>query len=317
MAPLRNILTFHRIMPTAASYFIPPMAMQEQTFAGLADRLAQGRRVMPLRDLALGTDTIRNKPPVALTFDDGYLDNYTIARPILLRLGINATFFIPIQPIDEQSVYWWDHLHFLLRKNRRRVCAWLQEQDISKPMFHSMDWEQPLDLLARSLVQHCNTLDQNQRAELLSGLTAEFGPYAGERLLMNWEEIRQLAQEGFEIGSHTIRHVPLTDLDDAQAHQEIQDSKHQLAERIQHNVNGFCYPRGQYAENHTVMVQQAGYAYAVTTQFGGNGPSADPFALSRRNMSDYQDVRRHFPIPMHLLELTGKLDWLFARRRSG
>lgn len=60
-----------------------------------------------------------------------------------------------------------------------------------------------------------------------------------------------------------------------------------------------------------------GYEYAGTTRFGGNPAEADPFVLCRRNMSDYQGLRRLFPVAMHRLALAGRMDRCIAMRRTG
>jgi hypothetical protein len=108
-----------------------------------------------------------------------------------------------------------------------------------------------------------------------------------------------------------------TDLVDSEAECEVQKSKVQLSERILSDVYGFCYPREQYRQSHADMVRRAGYAYAVTTRFDGNPAEADPFVLCRRNMSDYQGLRRLFPVAMHRLALAGRMDRCIAMRRTG
>jgi peptidoglycan/xylan/chitin deacetylase (PgdA/CDA1 family) len=161
-----------------------------------------------------------------------------------------------------------------------------------------------------------NERSREERAGLLDALAREIGPYEGDRLLMGWEEIRRLQEEGFEIGSHTVSHTPLTDLGPSEARREIGDSKHRIAREIQVPVQGFSYPRGQFRPEHETMARRAGYRYAVSTRYGSNGPGSNPFALARRTMSDYQGVRSLFPVPMHMLELSGRLDAVLSKRRN-
>src|SRR6266446_10029187 len=59
----------------------------------------------------------RDKRPLALiTFDDGYIDNYSIALPILRRYEASATFFLPTAFIGSDTLPWWEELHWHLRQ---------------------------------------------------------------------------------------------------------------------------------------------------------------------------------------------------------
>lgn len=78
-------------------------------------------------------------------------------------------------------------------------------------------------------------------------------------------QIQELSQE-FEIGAHTMTHRNLTDLGDAEAKKEIEDSKTYLEDVTGKPVQSFCYPRGNYAHKHVEMVQAAGFTYARTVR---------------------------------------------------
>lgn len=308
-----QILALHRILPHG-QYFIPPMAFSEAVFSELIKKLSRSFHIMRLDQAVYA---IQNKNELthgllALTFDDGYLDNFEAARPVLLKYGIPATFYVPTKPIDNGSAYWWDHLHHVVQHYRNDFKSWLS----SKTSLHVPASDLPLHAYCRNLVQQLNSQPESIRSAFLQAMQQELGPYQGERLLMNWQEVRQLSQEGFEIGSHTMSHAPLTDLPDDQARKEIQQSKQVLAARIGSEVHGFCYPRGQFLNDHARMVQDSGYSYAVTTRFGSNNSQTDPFCLARRNIADYQGIRSYFPVAMHMLELTGWLDPILKSRRS-
>jgi hypothetical protein len=88
-----------------------------------------------------------------------------------------------------------------------------------------------------------------------------------------------------------------------------------LSQKLGTAVKGFSYPRGAWNREIVSMVRQAGYDYAVSTVFGSNRPGCNIYTLSRRGISDYPDIRSFFPVPMYLLEMTGLLDRLIAKRR--
>ncbi|MDO3379734.1 polysaccharide deacetylase family protein [Geoalkalibacter halelectricus] len=317
-----DILTFHRIMPRGEKYFIPPMAMDVRTFTRLIERLVAADRVVDLQE---GVKLLRSGElmgrKVAITFDDGYLDNFVWARDVLLRVGAPATFFVPLTPIDNQDVYWWDHLYDMVSRDDQSFFKWAlsrnNPQALNKALENAaLSRSRSHGERCRVLVQAANRLGEQDRKSFLGALVDEFGPCRAERLLMNWDELRQMQTEGFSIGSHSVSHIPLTDLEPQAARYEITASADLLKDRLGCRPAGFCYPRGAFRESHAEMVKDCGYDFAVTTCFGGNDGACDPFVLKRRNMSDYQGVRAWFPVAMHLFELSGRLDGLLAARRS-
>lgn len=99
--------------------------------------------------------------------------------------------------------------------------------------------------------------------------------------LMSLSEMRQWAQAGQEVGSHTLNHVHLPALSAEQAFLEITRSRLELGERLQHEVTAFCYPFGEYSPEHCQMARQAGYLNATTTERGLVRRSDDLFELPR------------------------------------
>ena len=79
--------------------------------------LARDYRVIPLDELLRTPD--RDLPPraIALTFDDGYLDNLEYAAPVLERAGLPATFFLTSGWLGKPGEYWWDTLERVLLLN--------------------------------------------------------------------------------------------------------------------------------------------------------------------------------------------------------
>ncbi|MEZ4526371.1 MAG: polysaccharide deacetylase family protein [Desulfobacterales bacterium] len=250
----------------------------------------------------------------AITFDDGYRDNFETAMNLLKPKGIPATFFIPVSQTDRGEPYWWDYLHSVIKKNQTAFLKWISDGRFDSIADH-IRLESRRMPVSRMAVRYLNTVENAFRTDFLNALQTEFGPYQGERLLMNWEEIRHLHNCGFSVGSHTLSHIPLTDLNPDDAKREIFESGKILSQRIGAPVKGFSYPRGAWNRELAVMAKQAGYEYAVTTVFGSNKPGCDLFALSRRSISDYPDMRSFFAVPMYLLEMTGLLDRFIAKRR--
>lgn len=83
----------------------------------------------------------------------------------------------------------------------------------------------------------------------------------------------------FEIGSHGVTHRYLTQIDPAEAKDEIFASKQMMENLLDRKVRKFCYPRGYYNDQIKQWVEDAGYTYARTTAIGSLEPPQDPFAV--------------------------------------
>jgi peptidoglycan/xylan/chitin deacetylase (PgdA/CDA1 family) len=104
--------------------------------------------------------------------------------------------------------------------------------------------------------------------------------WIGQEGYLNWEDIKQLDKEGFEIGSHTITHPSdLKMVFDEQLHYEIQNSKDLLETALGHKIASFCYPRGRADERVKNKVKESGYKTARGTGKVGITSVADKYYL--------------------------------------
>lgn len=99
--------------------------------------------------------------------------------------------------------------------------------------------------------------------------------------LMNEKTIVELAQKGFEFGSHTRTHVHLDQVETAVQEEQIISSRTRLVETLGLPINTFCYPYGGFNDTSVELTRKAGYSCAVTTQKGLNTKETDRFRLNR------------------------------------
>jgi peptidoglycan/xylan/chitin deacetylase (PgdA/CDA1 family) len=279
-----TILTFHRVLPDALfkDYLFPSLAVSESMFRGQMASLQRRCRVVTLEE---GLDALRtgrsgDKPMVAVTFDDGYADNVTVAAPIMNALGVRATFFVVTGLIGTDAELWYDvaarRWQAASFPGLVAACAaakvdgsWMR----SKPAIG--EW---MSFLKR--------LEPAQRANVVAELP-DPGPLQSRRhldRLMTAEELRELVDAGHVIGSHTMSHPLLPQLDAASLKSELEMSLHQLHKWLGQPVRGFSYPNGDHDDRVRQAVADAGCTHACTTRTGRNGPHADPMRLSRIDM---------------------------------
>ncbi|MFN4319920.1 MAG: polysaccharide deacetylase family protein [Aquificaceae bacterium] len=99
--------------------------------------------------------------------------------------------------------------------------------------------------------------------------------------IMNWEQIKELYNLGFEIGSHSLTHPYLSKIDPQKAWEEIYTSKNILEDKLGTEIKAFCYPYGDYNQQVRDMVEKAGYSIAFTTKHGSFEKSRDLFEVRR------------------------------------
>ena len=116
------ILTYHRVLKKENVYFRPGQFMSEAAFEANLAFLRDKTNVRSFREVLrkYETDGFFDPATVVVTFDDGYIDAYTVAFPLLKRYEIPATNFLTTGPVDDRVSFWWDRLE--------RVIAYLQKK---------------------------------------------------------------------------------------------------------------------------------------------------------------------------------------------
>jgi len=191
---------------------------------------------------------------ILLTFDDGYKDNYDIAFPILKKYDAKAIFFIVTSIIGTKTWLKHDSLRFLVQSGVKKELE-IETQLKKMNLGHSIsDW-----------------LHNNEHSFKIPE----------QRLMMNWEEVNEIANNSFKIGPHTHQHSILSLLDYEKQKKEIQTS----IETIKNNLNiaskYFAYPNGLYNRDSINILEQSEVKYSFTTKTGFNSKTTTRHLLKR------------------------------------
>lgn len=304
-----TIVTFHRVLPAPilAQYPLPGIAVTPEELKRFLEVFQNHYSVSSLIESArLHQSGERpEKPPLAVTFDDGQLDNYLFARPVLNALNVHASFFVVTDAIASNEILWHDRIAYAVQKLRQRGNAelgnWLAEWGVSG------DAADPVN----AAVASAKLLDPGERNRRLDRLEKMVGAHvrADWDGMMTWDQLREMQMGGHEIGSHSTSHPILPLVSDQELHQEIDHSRRLLEAQLDHEVRSFCYPNGDYDDRVTASVKQAGYEFAVSTRYGINAPDCDPFTLRRVDLqSGYgMNVAGRFRPSGLLLRMSGLL----------
>lgn len=259
------VLCWHNVDPTDA--FHGPSA--EAGRAGLHRQLRWVRRwltVVPLRPALDALATGRRLPPraVALTFDDGYRDNATVAAPMLAAMGLPATFFLVPDFLSGEVDAWWEQLARLFTHATVDHVDWGGRR-------HELATPGHRRAAAGAIAEQVKAVDRHERAaaiDELRGRLAPDGPPA-ERLFMNWEEARGLARHGVDAQSHTSTHPILSRESTSSQSDELLRARRQLEQGLGHTVDVLAYPNGSprdYDQETVRLTDEAGYGFALTTR---------------------------------------------------
>jgi peptidoglycan/xylan/chitin deacetylase (PgdA/CDA1 family) len=235
---------------------------------------------------------------LALTFDDGYRDNYTHGYPLARELQVPITIYLVLGYVDSGKSFWWLDSQRLLRNTRVREAHF--EEEVYK--LDQPDRRAALSHLIDTRIRHASSVAERE-AFLLSArdMLALPSSFCDEEdvftLPLTWQQIQEMQESGWvSFGAHTMNHPVLAYLSDsAELQREIVECQTLLTQRLGHPVRSFAYPIGQAQHIGDVVkkaVQGGGYAYALTTMYGFNSPDSDHYLLKRIEV----DVDQHWLI---------------------
>ncbi|WP_231036255.1 polysaccharide deacetylase family protein [Pectinatus sottacetonis] len=105
--------------------------------------------------------------------------------------------------------------------------------------------------------------------------------YVGKKGYLTWNQLKEMQNTNFELGSHTANHIPLTTLSPSKINSEINLSKLLMEWRGLKTIYFFSYPNGAYNSTALKDLKKYGYLAAVTGNFGLNTFSTNPYLLQR------------------------------------
>ncbi|MEJ0038456.1 MAG: polysaccharide deacetylase family protein [Gammaproteobacteria bacterium] len=286
-----TILAYHRVTPIAGPGRPLDLDLVSATPESFDWQMAYLREHRHPVSLARALESLRGGEPlppnaVAVTFDDGFEDVYRHALPILRRYDIPATVFAITGNIESGEPFWFERAAFLMASLAPGSVR-IDEIDEALPADGSIAGRvRALGKLHRTL----KAVPNERRRQILDGLARGTAtPRDSSRLEigwpLSWEQVRAMADQGIEFGSHTVTHPNLVKLSEQDLLWELTESRRVLQERLQREIISFAYPFGTsqaYDLNVAAAVQRAGFSLATSYLPGANWIGAfDRFALRR------------------------------------
>jgi peptidoglycan/xylan/chitin deacetylase (PgdA/CDA1 family) len=285
-----TVVNYHRIENpdrNAFDSFKPNVSATPDDFDRQMDYLAKWFHVVSVRDIVQWLDGKKDLPPYAalITFDDGYLDNYTHAFPILRAHNFPALIFLTTGHIGTDAAFYWDMAAYCFHHTTK--------DQLKFPDGRSEHWSTPeqREQVSRTWIELMKTLPHKEKLGYVERLPEALGVSIPKgffkNLMLDWDQVREMHRAGIEFGAHTMTHPILTRISLDEVRTEVAGSKSRIESEIGETVLSFAYPNGQSSDlNDPIenVVSETGIRVAFTLL---NGPTSqeearrNPFAIRR------------------------------------
>lgn len=243
---------------------------------------------------------------VLLTFDDGYIDNYTFALPVLKEHHMQGSFFIPGKTFTENVLLDVNKIHFILASSNDRK---LEQELLTKMDYYRgneflypsnsdllAEYEKPSrfdtkeTIFVKRMLQ--TVLPEQLRNIITSELFAEFVGVPEDKftreLYMNRDQIRLMKQSGMFIGLHGYDHYWLGHLSTEQMHEDLAKALDVMEEFIDPEAWVMNYPYGDRNPEVISHIKSEGAVLGLTTDVRVADLEEDsPFELPRLDCNDF------------------------------
>jgi peptidoglycan/xylan/chitin deacetylase (PgdA/CDA1 family) len=247
-------------------------------------------------------------PSIAITFDDGYLDNYTLAYPVLKKHGVPATIYLTTGLIGTLDKIWTEQIGLALLETKK---DYFDFSEILGDKAFSIKTKEEKELAYSKVSKALKLRPDEERRELIQKLFEKLevnersGRHFGGRMMLNWDEVQEMRKDGITIGSHSHSHPILTRMSIQKAKDEILDSKKIAEKNVDIEVKHFSFPNGReedFSEELRDYCREIGFESICSVIYGTNNASeGNAFNLKR--------VGAISPVSM----LTGELVRLFCK----
>lgn len=302
-----RVLCYHRIGEPGSVGELgwrPVISATPEDFAAHMSQVAEFGHPVSLTDVIRHVEGTGSLParPILVTFDDGYKDNLEIASDVLAAKGIPAVLFVATDWVDRGEPFFWDVAGEAFRRTSR--------SSFDLPLLGPVAWRDDRERfdVANQWIERAKRLAPDPRARatrsLLDRLDVDDPASDLQTLRLDWDDVRRMAEDGWEIGAHTAGHTILSTVDRSTAEREIVSSRDRIKSELGKEVTAFAYPNGgaaDYQPTHVDVLGAAGFSLAFTLRpgpmrldrvvdtpleirriFVGNGDSSDRFRVKLR-----------------------------------
>lgn len=320
------ILVYHRVVDETnikTAFSVPGIIVNLRSFRKQIDYLSKHREIVSLEEfVGMVKDGARLEDLIVITFDDGWRDNYTHAYPVLRKCGVPATIFLVTDYIGTNHWFWPEKIVYILSRRKSEMLRIPEAMRKSLgPDFTHLPM--PSDITGiHTLVERVKHLSSAERESVIRQLSKEakvpLSDLEKSEILLGWDEVQEMANNGISFGSHTQTHLIMTQVPIDRASEETCNSKLEIEKRLKRPCTSFAYPNGDWNEDVRDLLVEADYECACSLSTTLSKTNVDLYSLKRINIHEgvSSGVNGKFSECLFAVEISGFLDRVIRRKRT-
>lgn len=278
---LITILCLHRVSDEESITF-PPFKVKD--FERLLQYVDKHYQVVTISSLSKIKDS---KPAIIFSFDDGFLDVYENALPLLKKYGFPCNLNVVTQCLDNNFQIWTQRQNNLVEEiyRRKHICSF--EMDNKKLTFDNFNQKNIVEKNL-GLFQFLFSKDEIFVEQFLNEAESKMPFKIPTTPMMSWGNLKDaLEKYDIELGSHSVSHITLSNIRDKEKLvSEIHDSKMWIEKNTARKVELFAFPNGNYNNDVIEQCKLAGYKHVLTV---------DEKLFSEKSFNEFQIPRLLIP----------------------
>lgn len=293
ITPYKNIaiLMYHRIIDSNYNFW--KLNVTPVTFEKHIRYISENYKILKLGDD--WSDIVEpDQKYVVITFDDGYVDNYRFALPVLEKYHVPATIFVSTDLIDTDEMYWWDELEkiFIVDKYTGEFVF-----DGALYKITDLDSGKNVCVTIRNRIKNMNPMERRESMAALRAVLGSEQPETFELRCVNTSELARMAKSPYiTIGGHTKSHLSMGDVHSEELlRSEIEESLAILKEKTGKKIDVFAYPFGGAEDRCNAadrIISECGIRKSVLVKNGNVNVNDKMYNLPRHMVFEGEDMKK-------------------------